>query len=74
MPLTWLPGLYAPTKDLVKGVIGLRSRGVALTIQKGAVSCGRGERQRLNMAPVADRTSPRCGRKTPDGSCEKGAR
>lgn len=36
MPLTWLPGLYAPTKDLVKGVIGLRSRGVALTIQAHA--------------------------------------
>lgn len=36
MPLTWLPGLYAPTKDLVKGAISLRSRGVVLTIQAHA--------------------------------------
>ena len=33
MSLTWLIGLYAPAKDIVKGATSLRSRGVTLTIQ-----------------------------------------
>jgi hypothetical protein len=36
MPLTWLTGLYAPVKDIVKGATSLRSRGVTLTIQAHA--------------------------------------
>lgn len=33
MPATWLPGLYTPAKDIVKGAMSLRSHGVALTIE-----------------------------------------
>jgi hypothetical protein len=33
LPLTWLPGLYAPAKDVAKGAMNLRSRGVTLTIE-----------------------------------------
>lgn len=33
MPLTWLTGLYTPTRDLAKGVASLRARGVILTIE-----------------------------------------
>jgi hypothetical protein len=36
LPLTWLTGLYAPAKDIVKGASSLRSRGVTLTIQAHA--------------------------------------
>jgi hypothetical protein len=36
LPLTWLTGLYAPAKDIVKGATSLRSRGVTLTIQAHA--------------------------------------
>lgn len=36
MALTWLPGLYAPAKDIAKGAMSLRPRGVTLTIEANA--------------------------------------
>lgn len=36
MPLTWVPGLYAPARDIAKGAMSLRSRSVALTIEAHA--------------------------------------
>lgn len=36
MPLTWLPGLYTPARDIVRGTMTLRSHGVTLTIEAHA--------------------------------------
>lgn len=36
MPSTWLTGLYAPAKDIVKGVASRHSRGVTMDIQAHA--------------------------------------
>jgi hypothetical protein len=36
MPLTWLTGLYAPARDIAKGITSIRSRGLVLTIEANA--------------------------------------
>jgi hypothetical protein len=43
LPLTWLPGLYAPAKDVAKGAMSLRQCGVTLTI----VAYAQGPRTRI---------------------------